>query len=1063
MNTPAFSLYDASAGSGKTYTLTKEYLKILFRATTDDAYKRILAITFTNKAVEEMKLRIVDSLFEFSKENTSNKAMVLLRDIAAETGLSLATIKDKSKAIIKNIIHNYAAFGISTIDKFTHKVIRAFAQDLNLPANFEVALDTDSLLQEAVDLVISKVGEEKQLTNLLIAFTRDKADDDKNWDISKELVEVSKMLTNENNANEILEFQDKTFEDFAQIKKTLSEKAILFQEQNIKLANQCFQIILDNGIDLKSFSRSTFPNHISKIKEGKLENKDIYKYVCLEDIAINKNAKDQGIIASASEDLLTLLQKCYYNYSKIYFYKAFLQNINPLSLLNTINIEFKKIQEEQNILSISDFNKIIFNEIQNQPAPFIYERLGEKYKHFFIDEFQDTSVMQWQNLIPLIDNALSSEQNGVQGSLMLVGDPKQSIYRWRGGKAEQFIQLSKEDNPNDVNENPFSNKDKGVFRLERNYRSYSEVITFNNAFFQGLSAKFENQDYQDLYLNHSHQEINDKKGGYVNISFIEVPKEEQEDFSFGFEDDDSVYSAKTKYYLSKTLETIQKVLSEGFNYKDMVLLTRKKAHGVALANFLTEQAIPILSSETLLIQNATEVKLIINVLQFLKSNKDQEAKARFLYFIAKYKQEALPVHDFILATKDLDEKDLEAFLNTISLPISFNQCRKKSLYEVVEIIVSTFIKEKANTSYVQYFLDLVLERDSKKQASISDFLEYWEKTGYQKSIPSPKGNDAVRIMTIHSSKGLEFPVVIYPFAEESFTAPKRNKLWVDFDEEEQIDFPKALVNIKKEVADYGNNAKKVYNTKSQEEVLDNINVLYVALTRAEEQLYIISNHLRNKDGLPDNLSSYFIEFLQNNSLYNETKLSYDFGTSQKVSPKNESQEAQKTIQLVADQLDPKVIKIAQRESLMWNTEQQKAIAFGNILHEIMSFIFSKNDVAVAILKAIENGLITVSQKEFFNDKIIQIVTNDALECFFDGIGVVYNEETILKNGFKNSKPDRVVVKGNNTYLLDYKTGDKKEIYKKQLNEYALALEEMNLNVVKKALVYIGEKIEVVFL
>ena len=170
MNTTAFTIYDASAGSGKTYTLTKEYLKILFLAPNDDAYRKILAITFTNKAVEEMKSRIVSSLYEFSIDTTSDKAMELLKDVASETKLSIATLKDKSKAIIKNIIHNYAAFDISTIDKFTHKVIRKFAQDLNLPPNFEVSLETDSLLQEAIDLVISKAGDDVNLTKLLIEF-----------------------------------------------------------------------------------------------------------------------------------------------------------------------------------------------------------------------------------------------------------------------------------------------------------------------------------------------------------------------------------------------------------------------------------------------------------------------------------------------------------------------------------------------------------------------------------------------------------------------------------------------------------------------------------------------------------------------------------------------------------------------------------------------------------------------------------------------------------------------------------------------------------------------------
>jgi len=1060
LNTPAFSLYDASAGSGKTYTLTKEYLKILFNSPTNDAYKKILAITFTNKAVEEMKSRIIDNLYDFSKVNTSVKSMMLLKEIVKETGLSVATIKDKAKVIIKNIIHNYTAFGISTIDKFTHKVIRAFAQDLNLPANFEVSLDTDALLQEAVDLVISKVGEEQILTDLLIEFTKNKTDEDKNWDISKELFEVSKLITNENNANELTQFEDKTFDDFNHIKNVLKSKIEETIQETIENGKQIILFIAENGVEMDSFQKY-FTDHLNNIANNELKPTQ-KKYFIPEDIKIKKGAKDAAIIESIVDEILHKLAKTYALYGKISFYQAFLQNINPLSLLNTIHLEFKNIQEEKNILSISDFNKIIFNEIQNQPAPFIYERLGEKYRHFFIDEFQDTSIMQWKNLIPLIDNAVASEENGVKGTLMLVGDPKQSIYRWRGGKAEQFIKLSKTDNPNDLDEYPFSNKEKEVFRLGTNYRSYSEVISFNNRFFAHLSSKFSNEDYADLYLNHSHQEINSKIGGYVNLSFIEVPKEENEDFFSEF-DEDNTYSAKTKYYLSKTLETISSIKNKGFQYKDIVLLTRKKSDGVALANFLTENQIPILSSETLLIQNATEVKLIVNLLKYLKSNKDQESKAYVLYYVAKNLQNKYSTHDFIAATKDLSENDLELFLRKLNISVSFQNCRKKSLYEAVEIIVDVFIQEKTNTSYVQYFLDLVLERDSKLQSSIGDFLEYWEKTGFQKSIPSPEGNDAIRIMTIHKSKGLEFPVVIYPFADEDFNRKIRNKIWVDFDDDEEIEFPKALVNSKKEVVDYGEKAKEIYDTKSQEEILDIINVLYVALTRAEEQLYVISNHLLNKTGLPDNLSSYFIEYLQNIGMYDETKLEYEFGNPEKLSAEKHEIKEQKTISLVKEKLNSSSIKIAQREALMWNTDQQQAIEFGNILHEIMSFIISKEDSDFAIQKAIENGLITISQLDIFKDKVQQIISNNELTDFFNGQGLVYNEETILKNGYKNLKPDRVVVFNNEVYLLDYKTGEKNQKHQNQINDYASVLQEMNYTIAKKALVYIGEKIEVVLL
>ncbi|MBP8887492.1 MAG: UvrD-helicase domain-containing protein, partial [Flavobacterium sp.] len=429
MQRPSFSIYDASAGSGKTYALVKEYLKIILVAPKNDAYRHILAITFTNKAVHEMKSRIVGSLSEFAKDEPSSKAQDLMQDLATDTELSIIQIKTKSQQIIKHIIHNYAAFDISTIDKFTHKVIRAFAHDLNLPMTFEVTLDTENLLVEAVDAIIAQAGEDETLTKLLIDFTMEKTDDDKSWDISREILETGRLVLNENNRNEITHFQDKSIAEFVEIKMKLSEACTILEKESIVFAEEALSLIDKNGIDTKSFSAGHFPKHLLSIQEGKFnpKNKTYHEF---DDIKINKTAKDRAIIETIIPDLLQLLDKVYKTFEKINFYKAFLKNITPLSLLNTVSNELAKIQGEQNVLSISEFNAIIHREIQNQPAPFIYERLGERYRHFFIDEFQDTSEMQWQNLIPLIDNALSGQDDfGVKGTLMIVGDPKQSIYR----------------------------------------------------------------------------------------------------------------------------------------------------------------------------------------------------------------------------------------------------------------------------------------------------------------------------------------------------------------------------------------------------------------------------------------------------------------------------------------------------------------------------------------------------------------------------------------------------------------------------------------------------------
>ena len=370
-NKPSFSIYNASAGSGKTYTLSKEYIKILLQSQSNEAYRKILAITFTNKAVEEMKTRIIFYLLEFSKEETSEKADDLLKDIAKETGLSIATIKDKSKVIIKSIIHNYTAFDISTIDRFTLKIIKSFSHELNIPLDFDISLETDLLMQEAIETVISKAGEDEELTKLLLDFSRNKTDDDKNWDITFDLLSASSLLTNEDSKNELKDFENKTINDFVETKKILVQEIEKFKKNASVLAQECLSLVIDNGIAIESFSRKTFPTHLNKIIEGNLPASDIHKFLEVEQVQVNKTAKDKDIIESILPQLLQKLQFAYKEYQNVLLLEAFNKNIYPLSLLNSINKEFRKIQDDQNILSISEFNEIINNEIQNQPAPFI--------------------------------------------------------------------------------------------------------------------------------------------------------------------------------------------------------------------------------------------------------------------------------------------------------------------------------------------------------------------------------------------------------------------------------------------------------------------------------------------------------------------------------------------------------------------------------------------------------------------------------------------------------------------------------------------------------------------
>ncbi|MBL0014563.1 MAG: UvrD-helicase domain-containing protein [Flavobacterium sp.] len=1050
-NKHSFSVFDASAGSGKTYTLVKEYLKIVLTSKKNDAYRNILAITFTNKAVHEMKSRIVQNLYEFSKENTADKPLRLLDEIAMETQVSVPNLKWKAKQTIKHLVHNYATFDILTIDKFTHKVIRAFAHDLNLPITFEVTLDTDSLLSEAVDAIISQAGENKTITNLLIDFTIEKIDDDKSWDITREIFEISKLVYNENNKEQINELKDKTIQDFVAVRQKIRALKETLESQN-KVYGACsIKLMSSSNINPKSFSREVFPNHLISISEGKyrIGNKKFYES---DHIQINKSATDRAAIEAVIPELLAILEKVYSNFEKIQFYEAFLKNITPLSLLNTISLELARIQKEQNILSIAEFNSLIYNEIQNQPAPFIYEKLGEKYHHFFIDEFQDTSEMQWKNLIPLIDNALSSEfSTGEKGTLLIVGDPKQSIYRWRGGKAEQFIALCK-------NENPFHNPDKAIFHLDTNFRSYSQVVEFNNDFFRFLSSEFTDADYMDLYENHSHQNINSKKGGFVDLTFLNTKAEEELSAVDGEEID------RSELFCMITFNKIEEIISRGFDYKDIAILTRKKTQGVWIANYLATQKVPIISSETLLVSNSEDVQFIISVLGYLNNQDNLEAKADFLYYLASKNQETHLIHDFISAgMKHKTEGDFEAWLFKFDISIIFKGLRTKSLYEVVELLIASLVKDNYCNVYIQCFLDIVLERDYHKQAGISDFLVFWEKNLNKFSIPSPEGDNAVRILTIHKSKGLEFPVVIIPFADEDYERKPKDKIWIE-DSENDFDMPKALVDNTKSIENFGKEAVNIYKKQKEEELLDNINILYVALTRAEEQLFVISTLVKpKKDGeYPYNMASFFVKYLKNCNIFEDQKLQYNFGQSEKLSKKILPSRDTNVIASVSSKFDPKKIRIAQKESLMWGTSQQSSIEYGNVIHEILAKIINKNDVDDAISNALETGLIPLNQKQLVYKTISEIVNHDDLRVYYSPENNVYNEQAIIQNKEKTVIPDRIVITSDNeVFLLDYKTGIHQNKHKVQLDNYHHVLEKMNFKVKAKTLIYIGDNIELV--
>ncbi|MDT0691306.1 UvrD-helicase domain-containing protein [Salegentibacter sp. F188] len=1037
----SFTIYNASAGSGKTFTLVKEYLLLLFNSKRKDEYQNILAITFTNKAVDEMKSRIVDSLHAFSSEKIPAKSKGLFEVISKETGLNQAEIREKSAKILKSIIHNYAAFEVSTIDGFTHRVLRTFAKDLGLPINFEVEMAQEEILIEAVESVISKAGTDPKLTKILIDFTLNKADDDKSWDIARDLFEISKLLINENNQKPLELLRNKTLEDFEKFAAKLKSEIKQAKQENEKFASEFFELLKQNELEDSDFTRKSVPNHFKKLGKGesvnfetqwaeKIASGPLYPKAC--------DASKKAIIDSIQPQIADLFAATKGNYFKVEFLEAVNKRTVQLSLLNAINQEIQAIKKDRNLVLISEFNPQISAQVKHQPAPFIYERLGERYNNYFIDEFQDTSQMQWENLIPLMDASLAGMGGeGVPANLMLVGDAKQSIYRWRGGKAENFIDLSnKKTRPFSIPQN--------VINLPANYRSGEEIVQFNNDFFGFAADYLSHPDYKDLFQKSSQEPIR-RNCGYVNISLLEAENREEE-----FE-----------VYPEKIMEIIQDLESKNFRKGDICILTRRKTEGIAIANHLSEHGISVVSSETLLISNSPEVNFIAGLLAFSINPEDDMLKMAIFDYLQKALQLENP-HKIISANLPFNGNEFFSWLKNFDLDFDLENLTRLSLYEAAEYIIQTFELVKASDAYVQFFLDFIFENTQKSSLGISEFMDLWEREKSRLSILVPNDDVAVEIMTIHKAKGLEFPIVIYPFANSDFSDTKRDDLWLEM-EEPMNEIPVSYLSASKKMLNWNPASGEVYQELLQQKELDTLNVLYVACTRASDQLYILTNFELDKKGISktNKTSGLLIEFLRSKGLWNESK-SYEFGKTPEITKERKSStETISPERFYSSATQNQAVNIVTRSGSLWDTKQKGAIEKGEIAHEILAKINSVRDIDVAVENAVLDGIITENAAEEIKELVIRVCNHPQLKQYFSPGVQSLNERTII-TAEEKVRPDRLVISQNKCTVIDYKTGNPAESHKNQINNYAEVLHGMGYEIEKKILVYVNEDVSPMF-
>lgn len=1040
-NTSTFKVYNASAGSGKTFTLVKEYLKVLLKTENIFAFQKVLAITFTNKAAAEMKERVLKSLEDFSEKRDSD----LLQMLSEELGIETSLIQKRSTKILQAILQNYAGFYITTIDSFTYKIIKSFSFDLGLSQNFEVEMNPTELLHQAVESLISKIGVDEELTSLLIAYSLDKTEDDKSWDISRELNEFSKILLHENDIPHFQNLRDKSLADFTELKKKVSLAFNESVEQLKSIGQEGVNTIAVMGLEKGDFYRGTLPKFFSDLSnlntkfdylkrsatiEKAIENHQFYSKTVSQDV--------QTGIENIIPELTRLFQESQEVYKKLVLYKLTLKSIVPLAVLNQIHEELQYIKEENNLQLNAEFNQLISENIKEQPAPYIYERIGQKFNYYFVDEMQDTSVLQWQNLLPLIENSLAQEDTG----LLLVGDGKQAIYRWRGGRAEQFINLGSVEQED---QNPFYIS-KEVKELAFNYRSYSEVIHFNNSFFKHCASYLQNELYQELFLNKSFQKENAKKGGYVQVSFLEKQEDKEEN--------------DLKY--AKKVAAILENLEDGFLFSDVCILVRRKKDGIVIANYLSERGIEIVSSETLLLQNSLKVIFMIDVLKYVANPKDDDALFEMLYFLSDHLNISEGKHLFLSGLAQKNQEAVFEELQKYNIHFEREFFNQLALYEKIEYIIKKFSLLDTSDAYVQFFLDEVLVQQ-KKDVSIQGFLDFWEREKEQMSIVASANSNAVQIMTIHKSKGLEFPVVIFP-CDLDIYRQIQPKVWLDdLPQETFNNFDELLIPFGKEVELLSESGRKLYKREREKLELDNLNLLYVALTRAEEQLYIITEEVLEKNiGGSTKYSDFFVNYLTEESLFDVEKKEYYFG---EITAKSERKQDETDLvyqeQYISTPWQDHNIHMLASSSALWGSLQGDAIDYGNLIHEMMAKIHHVEEVDAVIQRYRMQGVFNEEESQNIQQRIDELVHHKNVAPYFLPDLTVYNEREIVTTDRQIIIPDRLVVYPNKeVVVIDYKTGKPSGSHHQQLKKYAIVLQELGYVVIKKILIYMNEKIVV---
>jgi ATP-dependent exoDNAse (exonuclease V) beta subunit len=1034
-------IYNASAGSGKTYTLVQEYLRIILHDKDALKFRSILAMTFTNKAANEMKTRVLEALINLSipSQKKTQSHLKFLNDTAKNISIDPKLIEQRAVKILNKILHNYSSFSIMTIDKFTHKIIRTFAKDLGVSIDFDVEMDIQSLRRNITDLLFDKIGRNSELTGLMKQYATDNLNEDKTWNFSNQLYEFSDLLFKEDAFKSIALLKDLKQKDFSEIKTEIRTENIKIENHLKGLAQAAVDLIKSKHLEADDFQGkgNSIVKYFTKISAGNFDESagmlTPASKTILKNVADGKwghpKSPNKADVDSIGDLLGTHFEQVENAYltgiPKLKLNKEIYKNLNNLSLLNHLLKIVDEVKEDENILLMTDFYKKISDIIAKEPVPFIYERLGIRYQHFLLDEFQDTSHLQWVNMIPLVHNSLAAAETN-----LIVGDGKQAIYRWRNGEVEQFTKLPNQihnpDNIESLNEAEFLFKELGEkISLDNNFRSSKEVVTFNNTLFKDLANSL-SSNLKYIYDDVEQNPIKKHKG-YIN-AYLEAKLTEDEQLDY-------------------VLKSIQKSLTSGFELKDICLIVRNNKSGSLLANFLTEHNITVISPDSLFIGKDRSVKFLFHLMNSIIQSKDSNYKIKAIEHFASLID--------VPATKLIQNN--EAFIKentiidyfktrsiTITPPDAFH-----NLYEFVESLVEIFDLSPSDNPFLQFFMEMVHQYETKNNSNIRDFLTWYKDKGVKESIVSPEGANAIQIMTIHKSKGLQFPVVICPFYDWKLDV-SRQITWIDNEGEK---LPAYFVKMNKAVknSELGN----LYEEEEGKYFLDQLNLLYVAFTRPETALFICGS-----TSVASPAKNWLEPFFSTSKLFTLKDKHYEYGELELNSNKEED-EINHNYNLVY--LDQKMNKpqLSYKSGEEWDVNDiDEKRNFGTLVHLVLSKIKNLAHLDETLNILIHKGSITTEKAKDINLYITELFNNVHFKNYFDNSHHVLNEKEIITPKGMKLIPDKIIITDTETLVVDFKTGQATEKHKKQVANYVKLLKHMNFKNVRGELFY-TEDLEVI--